>query len=73
MFYLKIFGVVELNDVWASFSSKWSFCVKSSRCKLDALFKLHFGCPSTLSSTLTLLRLVSFHMFNNCYMLSCSM
>ncbi len=35
--------IVWLFIVWASFSSKWSLDVKSSGCKPDALFKLHFG------------------------------
>ena len=64
MFCLGRFVIVGLGSVWASFGSKWSFCVKSPGCKLGALFKLHFDCPSALSSTLTLLRLVSFYTCN---------
>lgn len=46
-----MFGLVLAQDV--------QFSVKSSGCKPDALLKLHLVCPSTLSSMLTLLRLIS--------------
>ena len=43
MFWFKVVKYLDkLLIVWASFSSKWSFIVKSSGCKPDALFKLHF-------------------------------
>lgn len=53
--------VVVFGGFRARFGSKRSVYLKSSGCKPDALFKLHFGCPNTLSSMFTLLRLVSSH------------
>lgn len=75
-FYLLYFKLVVKCFVlfivgwgsWASFSSRHSLIVKSSGCKLDAL-NLSYAliCPSTLSSMLTLLRLVSSHLVLSSY------
>lgn len=37
------FVVVEVGRVWARTGSRYTQSVKSSRCKLDALFKLYLG------------------------------
>ena len=45
MFCFSLFWLFRLRNerFWARYSSRYSWCVKSSRCKLDALVKLYLG------------------------------